>query len=83
MKTLAEAVSAWRKQPTRARKAALHYFRDEAEQSGSWARHEQEMGRGDRGKEYTRHREDAAALRAAVAVLKAAGGSVSSKKRRA
>lgn len=79
-KRFAKAVTTWRKQPARARKDADHYFRDEAQQSDDWARHEQEMGRGD-GEECRRHREDAATMRAALAVLKAAG--VSSKKRRA
>lgn len=55
----------------RARKDALHYFRDEAVQSDAWARHEQEMGRAT-GEEYRRHRQDAAAMRAAVALLKVA-----------
>jgi hypothetical protein len=76
----AEAVLAWRKQPSRARHDAVHYFRDEATQSDDWARHEQQMGR-ESGDEYRRHREDAAAMRAALGVLKAAA-SVSSKKRR-
>lgn len=71
------AVTVWRKQSARAREDAVHYFRDEAAQSDDWARHEQEMGRED-GEQYRRHREDAAAMRAALAVLKA----VSSKKRR-
>jgi hypothetical protein len=88
------AVLAWRTQPARARKAVLQYFRDEAQQSDAWARHEREMGREGRSRvarddEYRRHREDAAAIRAALAVLKAAArrprkaGAVSSKKRRA
>lgn len=82
------AVLAWRTQPARARKAVLHYFRDEAQQSDAWARHEREMGREGRD-EYRRHREDAAAIRAALAVLRAAARrprkarAVSSKKRRA
>jgi hypothetical protein len=81
-KRLAEAILTWQEQSARARKDALHYFRDEATQSDDWARHEREMGRGDNGKEYRRHREDASAMRAAVAVLKAAAGrAVSSTKR--
>lgn len=70
-KKFAEAISAWRKQPARARNDAVHFFRDEATQSDEWARHEEEMGRRLEG-EWCRHREDAAAMRAALAVLKAA-----------
>jgi hypothetical protein len=68
---LARAIATWRKQPTRARKDALHFFRDEAAQSDDWARHEVEMGR-DTGDECRRHREDARAIRASLALLLAA-----------
>jgi len=68
MKAYLLAIAAWRKQPARARKDAMHYFHDEAAQSDSWAHHEVEMGRAT-GEEYRRHREDAAAMRAALAVL--------------
>lgn len=72
----AEAILTWRKQPACMRESLFHFFIAEAVRSDDLARHEQAMGRG-RKKEYRRHREAAATLRAAMGVLEA----VSSTKR--
>lgn len=64
---LAKAAAAWREQSPRARRDAIDFFRDEANQSDNWCREDKAAGH--TGK---RHREDAKALRAAVRVLRAA-----------
>lgn len=68
---LRSAVEAWRALPVRARKDAEHFFRDEAKQSDAWAAEALASFTG----EERRHREDAAALRAAVKLLREAGRS--------
>ena len=65
--TLAKAASAWRKQSRSRRRDAIAFFIDEAKQSERWAAVD-EFG------ERARHLADAKALKAAIAVLRAAQG---------
>lgn len=63
---LKAAVAKWRDQPAKARRDVIAFFRDEAKQSDDWA--------ADEPLKAERHRRDAKALRAAVALLRAAQG---------
>jgi len=64
--TLAQAIKRWRAMPVVARRAALHFFRDEAKSSANWGVIDVDV------EERIRHRTDARCLMAAVELLKAA-----------
>lgn len=68
---LKAAIAKWRDQPAEARRDAIAFFRDEAAQSHLWAGEDAALGN---PLEARRHERDAKALRAAVALLKAAQG---------
>lgn len=65
MSALTAAAKAWAKMPARARRDAIWFFRTEAEHSAEWA--------ADLMADRKRYQEDAAALRAAVKLLRVAG----------
>jgi hypothetical protein len=63
------AAERWRAVPAKDRREVEHFFRDEARQSDDWA--EDAINRAD-GVEFERHKNDAKAMRAALAVLREA-----------
>lgn len=67
--TLGQAAKRWAAMPARARKEAIAFFRGEAKQSDDWANEAGFLPFG----EPAPHRQDARALRAAVALLVVAG----------
>ena len=68
MTSLRRAIAAWASQPARARRDAIAFFKDEAAQSHNWS-----LDTLNGPAEVRRHKRDAAALDAAVKLLRAAG----------
>lgn len=68
MSPLTKAAKQWASMPRRARREAIAFFLGEAQQSDEWAK---EI---DSGRTPNHHKQDAAALRAAAVLLRAAQG---------